>query len=362
MKYLSEYRDPENARKMLAAIARTVTRPWVLMEVCGGQTHAIVRSGIDRLLPKEITLVHGPGCPVCVTPLETIDRAIAIAGRPEVIFCSFGDMLRVPGSKIDLQTARSAGGDVRIVYSPLEALQLARENPARQVVFFAIGFETTAPGNAMAIIQAEKEGIGNFSELACHVLVPPAITALMGSPENRVQGYLAAGHVCTVMGLAEYEEISRRHQVPIVATGLEPNDILEGILLLVEMLENGRYGVRNQYARSIRTEGNKLAQAAVSRVFEVTDQKWRGLGELPGSGLKIRKEYRRYDATSRFAVEEIQVCEPSECISGLVLQGLKRPEECGAFGQRCTPARPLGATMVSNEGACAAYYRYKPLG
>jgi hydrogenase expression/formation protein HypD len=279
-----------------------------------------------------------------------------------VIFCSFGDMLRVPGSKIDLQTARSAGGDVRIVYSPLEALQLARENPERQVVFFAIGFETTAPGNAMAIIQAEKEGIENFSELACHVLVPPAITALMGSPENRVQGYLAAGHVCTVMGLAEYEEISRRRQVPIVATGLEPNDILEGILLLVEMLENGRYGVRNQYARSIRAEGNKLAQAAVSRVFEVTDQKWRGLGELPGSGLKIRKEYRRYDATSRFAVEEIKVCEPAECISGLVLQGLKRPEECEAFGQRCTPARPLGATMVSNEGACAAYYRYKPLG
>jgi hydrogenase expression/formation protein HypD len=361
MKYLSEYRDPANARKMLAAIERLVTRPWVLMEVCGGQTHAIVRSGIDRLLPKEVTLVHGPGCPVCVTPLETIDRAIAVASRPEVIFCSFGDMLRVPGSRIDLQTARSAGGDVRIVYSPLEALRLARENPDRQVVFFAIGFETTAPGNAMAIIQAEKEGLANFSELVCHVLVPPAITALMRSPENLVQGYLAAGHVCTVMGLGEYEEIALRHRVPIVATGLEPNDILEGILQLLELLESGRVEVRNQYARSIRANGNELARAAVARVFEVTDQKWRGLGVLPGSGMKIREQYRQFDASLRFAVEEILVSEPAECISGLVLQGLKRPDQCQAFGQRCSPENPLGATMVSSEGACAAYYRYKPI-
>lgn len=361
MKFLSEYRDPEVARKIIAEIHRVTTRSWVVMEVCGGQTHAIVRSGIDQLLPREISLVHGPGCPVCVTPLETIDQAIAIAARPGVIFCSFGDMLRVPGSTTDLLTARSAGADVRIVYSPLEALRLARENPGRQVVFLAIGFETTAPGNALAILQAAKEGRDNFSELVCHVLVPPALRALLASPANRVQGYLAAGHVCTVTGLEEYREIASRQRVPIVATGLEANDILEGLLLLVEMLEAGRCEVLNQYARSVRPEGNLPARAAVARVFEVVDQKWRGIGVLPASGLQIREEFRSFDASHRFAVDAIKVSEPAECISGLVLQGLRRPDECGAFARRCTPETPLGATMVSSEGACAAYFRYKPL-
>ncbi len=361
MKYLAEYRDPEVARKIIAEIHRVTTKPWVVMEVCGGQTHAIVRSGIDQLLPKEITLVHGPGCPVCVTPLETIDQAIAIAASPGVIFCSFGDMLRVPGSSRDLLTARSAGADVRIVYSPLEALQLARENPDRQVVFLAIGFETTAPGNAMAIIQAEREGLANFSELVCQVLVPPALRALLASPANRVQGYLAAGHVCTITGLEEYREIASNYKVPIVATGLEANDILEGLLMLVEMLESGRCEVLNQYSRSVRPEGNLPARAAVDKVFGVADQKWRGIGELPGSGLRIRREYQKFDAARRFAVESLKVSEPAECISGLILQGLKKPDECGAFGRRCTPESPLGATMVSSEGACAAYFRYKPL-
>ncbi len=361
MKFLSEYRDPGVARKIIAELHRVTTRPWVVMEVCGGQTHAIVRSGIDQLLPKELTLVHGPGCPVCVTPLETIDQAIAIAAMPGVIFCSFGDMLRVPGSARDLLTARSAGADVRIVYSPLEALQLARDNPARQVVFLSIGFETTAPGNAMAIIQAEREGLTNFSELVCQVLVPPALRALLASPANRVQGYLAAGHVCTITGLDDYLEIARSHRVPIVATGLEANDILEGLLMLVGLLESGRCEVLNQYSRSVRPEGNLPAQAAVNKVFEIADQKWRDIGELPGSGLRIRREYQGFDAARRFAVESINVSEPEECISGLILQGLKKPDECGAFGRRCTQETPLGATMVSSEGACAAYFRYKPL-
>ncbi|MBU0484908.1 MAG: hydrogenase formation protein HypD [Proteobacteria bacterium] len=359
MKYLSEYRDPVNAKKILAQIRKVVTRPWVIMEVCGGQTHAIVRSGMDQALPAEIDLVHGPGCPVCVTPLETIDRALAIAAKPEVIFCSFGDMLRVPGSGKDLLTVRSAGGDVRIVYSPLEALELARQNPERQVVFLAIGFETTAPGNAMAIVQAEREGLHNFSELACHVLVPPAITALLGSPENRVQGYLAAGHVCTVMGLTEYEEISRRYKVPIVATGLEPNDILEGLLMLVRQLEAGRFEVENQYKRSVRHQGNVLARQMVSEVFEVVDQKWRGIGELPASGLRIRQRFAVFDAARKFGCESLQVEESKICISGVVLQGLKKPGDCPAFGRECKPEHPLGATMVSGEGACSAYYKYK---
>jgi hydrogenase expression/formation protein HypD len=361
MKYLSEYRDPVPARKMLAEISRTVTRPWVIMEVCGGQTHAIVRSGLEQLLPPEIRLVHGPGCPVCVTPLETIDRAIAIAMRPEVIFCSFGDMLRVPGSGKDLLTARSAGADVRIVYSPLEALQVARENPARQVVFFAIGFETTAPGNAMAILQADRQGLENFSELVCHVLVPPAMTALLTSEKNLVNGYLAAGNVCTVTGLGEYQGIAQKYRVPIVATGLEPNDIIEGILMVVRQLEEGRHEVRNQYVRSVRYEGNVAARQAVAEVFAVTDQKWRGIGLIPASGLKIREKFARFDAAPRFGVAEVAVPEPEECLSGEVLRGLKRPDECPAFGSACKPEHPLGATMVSSEGACAAYYKYKPL-
>ncbi len=361
MKFISEYRDPETARKMLAEINKIVTRPWVIMEVCGGQTHAIVRSGIDQLLPKEIRLVHGPGCPVCVTPLETIDRAIAIALRPEVIFCSFGDMLRVPGSDRDLLIARSLGADVRVVYSNLEALQIARDNPEKEVVFFAIGFETTAPGNAMAIIQAEKQGLANFSELVCHVLVPPAITALLSSEENQVNAYLAAGNVCTIMGLGEYEEIAEKYQVPIVATGLEPNDIIEGILMVVRMLEDGRCEVQNQYVRSVRPDGNVVARKAVAEVFEVTAQKWRGIGLLPDSGLRIRKRYASFDAALRFDVAGVEVDEPEACISGKVLQGLKRPDQCPVFGTECKPEHPLGATMVSSEGACAAYYKYQPL-
>jgi len=361
MKFLSEYRDPQTALKILAEIKKVVTRPWVIMEVCGGQTHAIVRSGIDQLLPEEISLVHGPGCPVCVTSLETIDRAIEIASRPEVIFCSFGDMLRVPGSSRDLLTARSTGADVRIVYSPLEALEIAKENPDRSVVFFAIGFETTAPGNAMAILQAEKQGVDNFSELVCHVLVPPAITALLSSAENRVNAYLAAGNVCTVMGLREYEEVAAKYKVPIVATGLEANDILEGILMVVRLLEEGRAVVQNQYARSVRRDGNVHARKAVEEIFEVVDQKWRGIGLLPGSGLRIRKKYSRFDAALLFAVNDVEVDESGQCISGAVLQGLKKPDQCQAFGKECKPEHPLGATMVSNEGACSAYYRYKPL-
>ena len=362
MKFLSEYRDPQTAKKMLAEIRKVVTRPWVIMEVCGGQTHAIVRSGIDQLLPEEIRLVHGPGCPVCVTPLETIDRAIEIALKPGVIFCSFGDMLRVPGSRSDLLTARSEGGDVRIVYSTLEALQIARDNPDKEVVFFAIGFETTAPGNAMAILQAEKQGLKNFSELVCHVLVPPAITALLSSEENQVNAYLAAGHVCTVMGLSEYEKVAEKYKVPIVATGLEPNDILEGVLMVVRLLEEGRAEVQNQYTRSVRREGNVHARKAVEEVFEVCDQKWRGIGLLPSSGLKIRERFAGFDAALKFGVQGVEVDEPEECIGGQVLQGLKRPDECQVFGKECKPEHPLGATMVSSEGACAAYYKYKPLG
>lgn len=360
-RYLDEFRDPGIARLMIAEIHRLVTKPWVIMEVCGGQTHTIVRSGIDQVLPIEISLVHGPGCPVCVTPLEIIDQAIAIAQRPEVIFTSFGDMLRVPGSDRDLLTTRAEGGDVRIVYSPLDAVQIARDNPERQVVFLAIGFETTAPGNAMAVMQAAGEGLSNFSILTCHVLVPPAMKALLGSPDNQVQGYLAAGHVCTVMGLAEYEAISAAYHVPIVVTGLEANDILEGLLMLVRQLETGCHQVENQYARSVRPGGNPAAKGMVDRVFRIKDQKWRGIGLMPASGLALRDEFAAFDAAQRFAVEAIETHESAECISGLVLRGMKRPDQCPAFGQSCRPEHPLGATMVSNEGACAAYYLYKKL-
>lgn len=362
MKYLDEFRDPETARHVLQAIREKVTRPWVLMEVCGGQTHSIIKNGIDQLLPKEIELVHGPGCPVCVTPLEIIDKAIEIASRPEVIFTSFGDMLRVPGSKKDLLVVKSEGGDVRIVYSPLESLTIARENPDREVVFFAVGFETTAPGNAMAIYQAATEKLPNFSELASHVLVPPAMEALLSSPRNRVQGYLAAGHVCTVMGLKEYEPIAKKYRVPIVATGFEPVDILEGILMVVTQLEEGRHDVENQYLRSVRDEGNLEARNLITEVFELTDRKWRGIGEIPSSGLKIRDKYSVFDAENKFLVSKIQVKESDLCISGLVLQGLKKPYECEVFRKECSPANPLGATMVSNEGACAAYYKYHRMG
>jgi len=359
MKYLSEFRDPAIARQILREIHKTVTRPWVIMEICGGQTHSIIRHGLDQVLPQAIELVHGPGCPVCVTPLEIIDRAIEIAQQPGVIFTSFGDMLRVPGSETDLLQVKSAGHDVRIVYSPLEALALARQQPQKEIVFFAVGFETTAPGNAMAIYQAAKEGLTNFSELVSHVLVPPAMEALLSAPQNRVQGYLAAGHVCTVMGWREYEPIAQRYRVPIVPTGFEPVDILEGLLLVVRMLEAGRYGVENQYLRSVKREGNRPAQELVQAVFEVAPRKWRGIGEIPSSGLRIQEQYASFDAEKKFSLGVINTQEPAECESGAVLQGLIKPPQCQAFGTTCTPLHPLGATMVSAEGACAAYYRYQ---
>jgi hydrogenase expression/formation protein HypD len=359
MKYLDEYRDADLAREYAAALRRVTTRPWTLMEVCGGQTHAIVKFGVDELIPSQISLVHGPGCPVCVTPLEIIDKAIEIAARPGVVFCSFGDMLRVPGSRTDLLAVKAGGGDVRIVYSPLDALKLARENPSQEVVFFAVGFETTAPPNAMAVFQAHREGLKNFSLLISHVLVPPAMEAILGSPNNRVQAFLAAGHVCTVMGYDEYMPIAAKYRVPIVVTGFEPLDLLQGILMCVEQLESGRAEVENQYSRSVRREGNAPARQIIRDVFRVTHRKWRGIGEIPASGLGLNPAYAGYDAERKFGVAEMTVEESPECISGLVLQGLKKPHECPAFGTRCTPEKPLGATMVSSEGACAAYYRYR---
>ncbi len=360
MKFLDEYRDPEAARRLVEATWRLVTRPWTIMEVCGGQTHAIVRHGIDEVLPAGVTLLHGPGCPVCVTPLEKIDRAIALASRPDVIFCSFGDMLRVPGSERDLLSVKAAGGDVRIVYSPLDALQVAVENPGRQVIFFAVGFETTAPGNAMAVFQARRAGVSNFSLLVSHVLVPPALEAILGSPDCRVQGFLAAGHVCAVMGFTEYLPIATRYRVPIVVTGFEPLDILQGLYLCLKQLEEGRAEVENQYARVVSEQGNRPAQALVAEVFGVVPRAWRGIGEIPGSGLGLRDEYADFDAERRFDLASVGPRpEPAECIAGLVLQGLKKPHECGAFGSRCTPEHPLGATMVSSEGACAAYFRHR---
>lgn len=358
MKFLDEYRDRAAADQLAQAIRRAVTRPWTIMEVCGGQTHTIVKSGLLDLLPPEITLVHGPGCPVCVTPLELIDNAVEIAARPEVIFCSFGDMLRVPGSTKSLFSVKAEGGDVRIVYSPLDALKLARTNPARQVVFFAVGFETTAPANAMAVWQAAREGIENFSIVVAHVLVPPAIEAILSSPNCRVQAFLAAGHVCAVMGYEQYEPIARRYRVPIVVAGFEPVDLLDGIRMAVEQLESGRAEVENQYSRAVRREGNLPARARIAEVFEVGPRAWRGIGEIPSSGLRLREAYRRYDALARFPVSSGHVAESPECIAGLVLQGLRKPHECSAFGTRCTPEHPLGAPMVSSEGACAAYYLY----
>ncbi|NSW77453.1 MAG: hydrogenase formation protein HypD [Chthonomonadetes bacterium] len=359
MRFIEEYRDPESAKRLAEAIHKTVTRPWTIMEICGGQTHAIMKFGIDELLPPQITLLHGPGCPVCVTPVELIDKAVELASRPEVIFCSFGDMLRVPGTSKDLLSVKAEGGDVRIVYSPLDALQLAIKNPDRQVVFFAVGFETTAPANAMAVYQAKQKGVQNFSILVSHVLVPPAIEAILRSPTCRVQGFLAAGHVCTVMGYTEYEPIAQRYHVPIVVTGFEPLDILQGVYMCVRQLEEGRAEVENQYVRSVRREGNRPAQELIREVFEVVPRKWRGIGEIPQSGLGLREPYQQFDAERRFALSTGSVEEASECISGLVLQGVKKPPECPAFGTRCTPEHPLGATMVSSEGACAAYFKYR---
>jgi hydrogenase expression/formation protein HypD len=358
MKYQDEYRDPAAVGRIREAIRRATTRPWTIMEICGGQTHTIVKYGIDELLPQEIELVHGPGCPVCVTPLELIDKAIEIASRKEVIFCSFGDMLRVPGSGRDLFAVKAAGGDVRIVYSPLDCLRIAEQNPTRTVVFFAVGFETTAPANAMAVWQAQRRGIKNFAVLVSHVLVPPAMTAILTAPDNRVQGFLAAGHVCTVMGFDEYEPLAERFQIPIVVTGFEPLDLLEGIYRCVLMLEQARVGVENQYTRAVRREGSPSARRLMGEVFTITDRKWRGIGTIPQSGFRLAPAYAEFDAEQRFAVAGLEVAESKTCISGLILQGLKKPHQCPAFGKTCTPENPLGATMVSSEGACAAYYHY----
>ena len=362
MKFVNEYRDAAAARTLAAAIARRVTRPWTLMEICGGQTHSILKFGLDELLPRAITLVHGPGCPVCVTPAELIDAAVALAARPDVTVCSFGDMLRVPGSGIDLLTARARGGDVRMVYSPLDAVALAAKERGREIVFFAVGFETTAPANALAVLQAQRLGLDNFSLLVSHVLVPPAIEAILAAPDNRVQGFLTAGHVCTVMGTAEYEPLARRFGVPMVATGFEPVDILRGVQMCVEQLESGRAEATNAYARAVRPAGNAQARRVIERVFEVADRNWRGLGRIPRSGLALRAEVGRFDAVRRFGIAGDAVEDMTECISGLILRGTKKPHECPAFGTRCTPEHPLGAPMVSSEGACAAYHRYRARG
>jgi hydrogenase expression/formation protein HypD len=358
VKYLDEYRDADICRRLAVAIGEAATRPWVIMEVCGGQTHSIVRHGLDELLPENVELVHGPGCPVCVTSLEMIDRAHAIASRPEVIFCSFGDMLRVPGSRGDLLALKSRGSDVRVVYSPLDAVELARANPGRQVVFFAIGFETTAPANAMAVWLARRRRLDNFSALVAHVLVPPAITAILQADGNRVQAFLGPGHVCTVMGTAEYDAIAARYRVPIVITGFEPVDILEGVLRAVRQLESGRACVENQYARAVREPGNPRAKLILDEVFEISDRKWRGVGTIPKSGYRLRHEFRAHDAERRFEVDCVETQESRLCISGQILKGLKKPPDCPAFGKDCTPENPLGATMVSSEGACAAYHAY----
>jgi hydrogenase expression/formation protein HypD len=361
MKYIDEYRDATAAQRLAEAIARRTTRPWTIMEVCGGQTHAIMRFGLDELLPPSLTIVHGPGCPVCVTPVEMLDKAIALAARADVILCSFGDMLRVPGSRHDLLTAKAKGGDVRMVYAPLDAVRIARENPTRQVVFFAVGFETTAPATALAVHEAERRGLTNFSLLVAHVLVPPAMETILSSPENRVQGFLAAGHVCTVMGYTEYEPIAKRYRVPIIVTGFEPLDILHGVEMCVAQLEVGRAEVENQYVRAVQRAGNVAAQRLLGEIFEPSPRQWRGLGAIPQSGLRLRAPYAQFDAERRFELESHEVAESTECISGLILQGVKKPHECPAFGTRCTPEHPLGAPMVSSEGACAAYYRYRRL-
>ena len=359
MKYLDEYRDAALTKKIAAEIHRVTTRPWTIMEICGGQTHAILRFGLDELLPGQISLIHGPGCPVCVTPLEIIEQALEIAARDEVIFCSFGDMLRVPGCNADLLSVKARGGHVKFVYSPLDAVTMAEQNPEREIVFFAVGFETTAPATAMAVLSAAQKRLRNFSLLVSHVLVPPAMEALLASSDCRVQGFLAAGHVCAVMGCEEYAPIALKYRVPIVVTGFEPLDILQGILMCVHQLESGRAEVENQYARAVRNEGNQTAQQLLREVFQVVPRKWRGFGEIPRSGLGLRQAYAAFDASRKFEVAGNTVSEPAECMSGLILQGQMKPAACPAFGTRCTPEHPLGALMVSSEGACAAYYRYR---
>ncbi len=368
MKFVSEYREASSAQEYAKAIAQITTQPWTIMEICGGQTHSIVKFGIDELLPKEIELIHGPGCPVCVTPIELIDKAIALASRPDVIFCSFGDMLRVPGTEKDLLSTKANGGDIRIIYSPLDALKIAKDNPEKEVIFFAVGFETTTPATAMAAYRGRQQNIKNFSMLVSHVLVPPAIEALLSDPNTRVQSFLAAGHVCTVMGYNEYELLAAKYRVPMVVTGFEPVDILQGIYLCIKQLEGGEAKCENQYVRSVRRDGNQQAIELIKQVFEVVHRRWRGIGEIPRSGLGLREEYAEFDALRRFefvSVNELNLpailSEETQCISGEIMQGIKKPSECEAFGTSCTPEHPLGAPMVSSEGACAAYYRYRSI-
>lgn len=358
MKFLSEYRDGALVLEYLDQLKKTVTRPWTIMEICGGQTHSLVKNGIIDMLPREITMVHGPGCPVCVTPLGIIDEAILLASRPDVILCSFGDMLRVPGSSRSLLEAKAEGADVRIVYSPLEAVKLAKENPGREVVFFAVGFETTAPANALSLVQAEREGISNYSILASHVLVPPAMEAILSDPECRIDAFLAAGHVCTIMGMNEYEPIVEKYKVPVVVTGFEPVDLLQGILMAVRQLEAGECKLENQYARVVTREGNPLAQAVMKDVFDVSDRAWRGIGTIPQSGLEVNRRFAAYNARNKFNLSDTEVKENPDCISGAIMKGMKKPFECPMFGTVCKPEHPLGAPMVSSEGACAAYYHY----
>ena len=358
MKYLSEYRDPELVKQYLEELHKVVTKPWTIMEVCGGQTHSLVKNGILDLLPKEITMVHGPGCPVCVTPLNLIDKAIYLAEEKGAILCSYGDMLRVPGSQKSLQEAKAGGADIRILYSPLEAVNIARENPDKQVVFFAVGFETTAPANALSVVHAHRDGLTNYSILASHVLVPPAIEALVSDEESVVQGFLAAGHVCTIMGMEEYYPLVEKHQIPIVVTGFEPVDLLQGILMVVKQLEKGEHKLENQYARMVSREGNSEEQGVIEQVFEVTDRLWRGMEVIPKSGYQVKSQFADYDANVKFSIEIEEAPEHKECIAGEIMKGLKKPHQCSLFGKKCTPVNPLGAPMVSSEGACAAYYHY----
>jgi hydrogenase expression/formation protein HypD len=358
MKYLSEYRSPELVDYFLKEIKRTVTKPWVIMEVCGGQTHSLVKNGLLNLLPGQVRMVHGPGCPVCVTPLNLIDKAVYLAEEKKVILCSFGDMIRVPGSKKSLLDAKANGADIRILYSPLEAVKIAAENPDKEVVFFAVGFETTAPANALSVIHAKRQGLKNYSILTSHVLVPPAMEAIINHDDNIVQGFLAAGHVCTIMGLSEYYPIVEKHKIPMVVTGFEPVDLLQGIAMLVAQLEKGEYKLENQYSRVVEEGGNPAAQKMIDDVFESSDREWRGIGTIPGSGFELREDFSAYDANKKFRVNIAKAEENKDCIAGHVLRGLKKPHECSEFGKRCTPANPLGAPMVSSEGACAAYYHY----
>jgi hydrogenase expression/formation protein HypD len=361
MKFLSEYRNPQVAQGYLEQIKKTVTRPWSIMEICGGQTHSLVKNGILNMLPGEINMVHGPGCPVCVTPLNLIDKAVYLAEEKNVTLCSYGDMLRVPGSEKSLLESKASGADIRILYSPLEAVKIAQQNPDKQVVFFAVGFETTAPANALSVTHASRLGLDNYSILASHVLVPPAIDALLSDDECHIDGFLAAGHVCTIMGMDEYYPLVEKFNVPIVVTGFEPVDLLQGILMVVKQLEKGEAKLENQYARMVREKGNPEAMETIKEVFEITDRMWRGMDTIPNSGYEVKAEYARYDAKLKFKVNIAEVPEDSTCIAGAIMKGIKKPFDCPNFGHTCNPENPLGAPMVSSEGACAAYYHFSDM-